>query len=293
MTDDNKELTNYFRKVSYFDSDFPFSIQREIDLPQDYNENTRFQREFWKIIYIVDGRGEKIINDERYPIQPGSIFMIHPLDVTTFNIQSSGLDLYNILFMPDLIKDALQELQDDYRFFTIMNWRINSNERPSERLYVAESDMEIKRIVKTMEREFKKMPQNYRQRLKLLLVELLIILARKANKVARENHGDSIVSYINHMIDSYYKENLTLEALGHNIGIDKSQLCRIYKQSTNQTIMDNLRIKRLEIAANDIKNTDRNISEICFSVGFNDLSYFYRAFGNHFKLTPGECRKNK
>lgn len=36
----------------------------------------------------------------------------------------------------------------------------------------------------------------------------------------------------------------------------------------------------------------RSISEICYAVGFNDLSYFYRKFREEFGCVPGELRRN-
>lgn len=235
--------------------------------------------------------GEKLINEQRYPIQPGSIFLIHPEDITTFSIRSKHLEIYNILFMPELVTDGLSELRDDFDFFSIMNWHPGNSERPRERLYVTESDMEIRRIVRTMEREFNKMPQNYRSRLKLLLLELLIILARKGNQTARRQTPDQVVDYIDHLIEKHFAEDFRLDALAAKIGIDKSRLCRIYRAGTGQTIMDSVRIRRLNEAAEQLTRTNRNISEVCFSSGFNDLSYFYRCFTEKFGSNPGAFRK--
>ena len=193
--------------------------------------------------------------------------------------------------MPELVTDGLNELQDDFDFFSIMNWNPGNNDRPRELLYITESDMEIRRIVKTMEREFNKMPQNYRSRLKLLLLELLILLARKGNRTARHQSTDQVVDYIDHLIEKHFAEEFRLDTLAEKIGIDKSRLCRIYRAGTGQTIMDSVRIRRLNEAAEQLTRTNRNISEICFASGFNDLSYFYRCFTGKFGANPGAFRK--
>lgn len=281
----------YFRKFPYFDADFPFSIRHEFNLPAEYNESKRYRREFWKIIYVLDGHGEKLINEAQYPLQAGSVFLIHPEDVTTFNIRSPRLEIYNILFMPELISDGLLELRDDFGFFSIMQKNMRRNEKPRERLYVTESDPEIRRIVKTMEREYDRMPPNYRVRLKMLLLELLILLARKGARSVRQQSADSITGYIDHLIDVHFAEDFQLDTLAANIGIDKSRLCRVYRAGTGQTIMDSLRIRRLNEAAELLARTGRNISEICFGVGFNDLSYFYRCFQKKFGANPGAFRR--
>ena len=83
-----KVINRYFNSRTFFSSDFSFKIVRMQHSSQEYNESMRFQREFWKIIYVISGHGEKIINDTKYSMSPGSLFIVHPNDKTTFNIKS-------------------------------------------------------------------------------------------------------------------------------------------------------------------------------------------------------------
>ena len=99
------------------------------------------------------------------------------------------------------------------------------------------------------------------------------------------------MDYIDHLIEKHFAEDFRLDALAAKIGIDKSRLCRIYRAGTGQTIMDSVRIRRLNEAAEQLTRTNRNISEVCFSSGFNDLSYFYRCFTEKFGSNPGAFRK--
>lgn len=67
------------------------------------------------------------------------------------------------------------------------------------------------------------MPQNYRARIKLMLLELLILLARKAGKRIRHRGADSVREYVDHLIESYFREEFRLDSLARKIGIDKSR----------------------------------------------------------------------
>ena len=149
----------------------------------------------------------------------------------------------------------------------------------------------MRRLVRTLEREFDRMPQNYRARIKLMLLELLILLARKAGKRIRHSGADSVREYVDHLIESYFREEFRLDSLARKIGIDKSRLCRLYRAGAGMTIMDALRLRRLKEAAELLTCTNRTISEICFSSGFNDLSYFYRSFTAKYGTNPGEFRR--
>ena len=106
MEQSSAKTADVFRRIGFFSDEFPFSIHREFDRPGDFNESRRFRREFWKIVCVVDGRGEYLIGEERHPLGPGSIFLVHPDDPTTFRIESEALEIYNILFMPELLRDG-------------------------------------------------------------------------------------------------------------------------------------------------------------------------------------------
>ena len=88
MEQSSAKISDVFHRISFFSDEFPFSIHREFDRPSDFNESRRFRREFWKIVCVISGRGENIVNDARYPVGPGSIFLVHPDDSTTLNIKT-------------------------------------------------------------------------------------------------------------------------------------------------------------------------------------------------------------
>lgn len=288
MEQSSAKAADVFRRIGFFSDEFPFSIHREFDRPGDFNESRRFRREFWKIVCVVDGRAEYLIGEERHPLGPGSIFLVHPDDPTTFRIESEALEIYNILFMPELLRDGLSELRDDFDFFSIM--RRNRRLRESN-LYIAESDGEIRRLVRTLEREFDDMPANYRSRIRLLLLELLILLARKAGAQIRRRGPDAIREYVDHLIEHYFREEFKLDTVARKIHMDKSRLCRLYRAGSGKTVMEALRQRRLREAAGLLTSSARPVSEICFGCGFNDLSYFYRAFASEYGSNPGDFRR--
>jgi AraC-like DNA-binding protein len=50
---------------------------------------------------------------------------------------------------------------------------------------------------------------------------------------------------------------------------------------------------RLNKSVELIKNTDRNISEIAFAVGFKDSGYYTRSFRKKYHKTPTEYRNDR
>ena len=73
----------------------------------------------------------------------------------------------------------------------------------------------------------------------------------------------------------------------------KSTLHRKLKSLTGLSPGEFIRNIRLKHAAQMLINNKGNISEIAFSVGFNDPKYFSRCFKSEFGLKPREYQESK
>ncbi|MBL7793290.1 MAG: response regulator [Saprospiraceae bacterium] len=79
--------------------------------------------------------------------------------------------------------------------------------------------------------------------------------------------------------------------LCHKLGISRVQLFRKLKALTGNSASQFVRSYRLNKAKGMLTNTDLNISEIAFEVGFKDPAYFTRAFTREFGVAPSAFRK--
>ncbi|NUQ25687.1 MAG: helix-turn-helix domain-containing protein [Saprospiraceae bacterium] len=79
--------------------------------------------------------------------------------------------------------------------------------------------------------------------------------------------------------------------LCHKLGISRVQLFRKLKALTGNSASQFVRSYRLNKAKGLLTNTDLNISEIAFEVGFKDPAYFTRAFTREFGVAPSALRK--
>ncbi|WP_179320309.1 response regulator [Winogradskyella helgolandensis] len=72
------------------------------------------------------------------------------------------------------------------------------------------------------------------------------------------------------------------------IGMSRMQLHRKLKALTGLTASEFIRSQRLKLAAKILKSSDINMSEVGYSVGFNDHSYFTKCFKDAYNCTPTE-----
>ncbi|MEG0597468.1 MAG: AraC family transcriptional regulator [Oscillospiraceae bacterium] len=75
-----------------------------------------------------------------------------------------------------------------------------------------------------------------------------------------------------------YNEPLTLDALAAEAGMAPKYFCRAFRQITGRTPVDYLNYYRVECACERLCLTDATVTDIALSCGFNDVSYFTRAF---------------
>jgi len=79
--------------------------------------------------------------------------------------------------------------------------------------------------------------------------------------------------------------------LSHKMHLSESQIYRKLKAITGKSTAVFIRSVRLQMAKKMILSTDKTISEIAYDVGFNDPSWFSRAFKEEFGFAPSELSK--
>ena len=82
------------------------------------------------------------------------------------------------------------------------------------------------------------------------------------------------------------EENFSIEELGNEIGMSRSQVLRKIKALTGKSPSLYVRSIRLLKAKEMIENGDGNISEIAYSVGFSSPVYFSKCFKEEFGYSP-------
>ena len=82
------------------------------------------------------------------------------------------------------------------------------------------------------------------------------------------------------------------DSLAYELGISRMGLHRKIKALTGQSTGEFIRNIRLKKACEFLSIPGKNISEVCYDVGFNSPSYFTTCFTEAFKMTPSEYVRN-
>lgn len=105
------------------------------------------------------------------------------------------------------------------------------------------------------------------------------------------------ITLVQNYIDEHYIEDIKLEKLASMAGMTPSAFSRFFKLRTHRTISEYITEIKLGLASRALVDTSKNISEICYASGFNNISNFNRIFKAKKGMTPKEFRavykKNK
>ena len=88
-------------------------------------------------------------------------------------------------------------------------------------------------------------------------------------------------------------ENFSIEMLGHEVGMSRSQIHRKLRALVDQSASRFIRSMRLQRAVELMKKRAGNIAEIAYMTGFHNQAYFTTCFQEQFGCTPKEYLKNK
>ena len=86
-------------------------------------------------------------------------------------------------------------------------------------------------------------------------------------------------------------QELAIADLCEAAHLSHTQFYRKLKALTDKTPSQFVRSIRLEKAREMLETTQMNISEIAYSVGFNDPNYFSRSFQQEYGVAPSSVRK--
>ncbi len=87
-------------------------------------------------------------------------------------------------------------------------------------------------------------------------------------------------------IEENYPSKITLNILAGECRLSPNYFCRYFKETVGQTPFEYISLCRIEAACEMFACGNKNVTEVCYSCGFNDLSYFIHVFKKHKGMSP-------
>ncbi len=129
--------------------------------------------------------------------------------------------------------------------------------------------------------------------IKHTLTEILYILVKNSvqTTLPAQNTKSTIIKNVLDYIEKNYSEDISLQDMADYAHISKEYLCRVFNSMSDSTPIEYLNRYRIRQSTSEIIHSDKTISDIALSCGFNNSSYFNKLFLRYMNCTPTEYRK--
>lgn len=233
--------------------------------------------EYYHLFYILEGEGAFCINGEAYDAKPGVGFFCAPDTLHELKKVEDKLIAYEIKFiiLDEQLKSRmkLQDLMfEGNLFFDTTIAYIVKNGRSRIPLYIQNTD------------DF----------LCTLLVHLsdngALPEALNSELIDTEGFSEATVKIVNY-IERNYANHIYLDEIAEYIDYNRNYMCSLFKKDTGITVIDYLNYVRIRKACEYISYSDVDISQVCYRVGFTNVSHFNRTFKKFVGMPPGTFHK--
>jgi len=231
-----------------------------------------------------------------YDFQEGSLVCIPPKRVATLDEGTEKKDDavgWGVFFHPDLISGtALGKKIKEYTFFSY---------ETSEALHLSEKEKQVLYdCVQKLDAELSENIDKHSQTLIVSNIELLLnYCARYYDRqfITRKTANKDILTEVEKILGTYFQspdqteQGLpTVKYLADKVHLSADYLSDLLKKETSMNAQDLIHYYLIEEAKSLLLNSDKSVSELAYSLGFEYPQYFSRLFKSKTGMTPGEFR---
>ena len=257
-----------------------------------YRMNLPFLEFYWhhhpeyELTYKINVRGKRIVGDSYELFKPGDLVLIGPdlphTWVTNRKEKNKHCEFVVIQFSNSLF-NSLAGLGEFERIK-----RLLQNSRQG--LHFKNSKLVREKILSLPDKQgVEKLTD---------LIWILEQLARQKGRKLASAEYDSTqaknkeqrINLVCNYVEQNFSKPISIEKAAETINISKSAFCKFFKRTTGKTFSDYLNEIRIGYACYQLLETDKQISTIAQSAGFESVSYFNRVFFKKKQITPGAFR---
>ena len=108
----------------------------------------------------------------------------------------------------------------------------------------------------------------------------------------KDFHNNKNIETIYRFFKDNYHRKIKIDEVADLVNMSVISLSRLIKRSTGKSFIEFLIEVRLGSATRQLIESNKNVTQICFDCGFNNISNFNRIFKKYRNCTPTEFRLN-
>ena len=243
--------------------------------------------------YILNGKGEITIENERYSLNSGCVVCFQAGTKYKWNVERIDYISVNFDYLMDFsyISDSFHiwHLNEVHKEHSISKIEFEDAKELNGYMFVANAT--------SLEIYFRKLSisfhgtAGYRNEYNSSLLKIIVIELLRISNTAKFC-GNDIITDIMQYIQEHYSDELNNKTVAAAVSISSSYASKLFRYITGKTIHNYIIDYRMAVVKEQLVSTSKSVQEICFSAGFSDYPHFLKSFKKLMGKTPTEYRKS-
>ncbi|WP_173002990.1 AraC family transcriptional regulator [Chitinophaga sp. SYP-B3965] len=244
----------------------------------------------YELTWIVKGSGKRYAGSNMAGFSDGDLVLLGPHVPHCWKLQPAGKNARSVViqFTADFLGEGFfskAEMVNIQKLFQRSSCGIQFIKRTPA-------------LVQEQIKELTEEKNNFKQL--ILLLEILQQLAVSKEYVlldqqrlsaelspANQARINPIFAYL---VENFRKE-VSLNKAAAIANMTPNAFCKYFKRITRKTFMETVIEYRINYATQQLIQSDKTISDICFDSGFGDISHFYKMFKAKMQVSPLHYRQ--
>ncbi len=265
--------------------------------------------DYMQIWYVNKGCLEHVVNDKCHIMVKGTIFVLPPFVAHQVNrVPEEEASILGCEFSTDFINENITYNKNRpyidsslFDFAYLEPFLVSTEDIKPGLLLNGTVQSKVESLFGEMLYEFNNEQKYFEINIKADLLKLLAIISREYEREYMnqdngktfelfEKYKDAINKTIIY-INENYSEDLSLEDASKMAMLSQAYFSFLFKQITGKTFVEYKNSLRVAKAIDLMRDKSMSITDICYTVGFNDTAYFSKIFKKDTGISPSRYRK--
>ena len=241
--------------------------------------------DYYEFFMVKTGDAHHIVNDQYQILAEGNLLFIRDFDYHDYKrADNKYFEFLNLAVSAEVMESVFEYLGDDFP----KDKFLNSPMPPMVTLPVTEREKFFYRL-----NELNQVGDVHTVRLKLKTLLVNVFTNYFMNYSSNTSNVPLWLEMTYEKMKNPKNFIAGMERMYEISGKSREHLCRSLKEYYNTTPSVLVNDLRLEYCANLLINSNLSVTDICYSCGYDNLSWFYKVFCQKFGVTPAKYRKNR